>query len=338
MKIIENISLKNFNTFKVDVSARYFIEINYLSDLEELINSGILQNHKFFILGEGSNVLFTKDFDGIIIKINIKGINIIETNDDYALIEAFSGENWSKFVEICVKNNLSGLENLAGIPGKVGSAPVQNIGAYNVEQKDAFVYLEGYDLLQNNFRKVFISECNFDYRNSVFKNELKDKFIITKVVYRLSKKFEPNISYVDLQNELKKFNITKPDLLYIYNTIIRIRKKKLPDVETFPNAGSFFKNPFIEENILKILKNDYPEIPHFPVKNNLYKIPAGWLIEKCGWKGYRKGDVGVSEKHSLVLINYSSATGEQVFELAQKIRHSVFEKFNILLEFEVIIL
>jgi UDP-N-acetylmuramate dehydrogenase len=334
MKIEEHKSLKQYNTFGIDVKSDFFVSINNINDLKNLINTEIFQNNKSFILGGGSNVLFTNDFQDLIININIKGISIIKSTDDYIVLEAGAGEDWSKFVETCVRNNYHGNENLAMIPGKVGAAPVQNIGAYGMEQKDIFFSLKGFNLENGENLSLGKDDCNFAYRSSIFKNELKEKMIVTSVQYKLSKKKDLNLSYKELLTEINKFPVKEIDQRLVFDTVCRLRRSKLPDPTKIGNAGSFFKNPIVNNKKFNELKNKFPEIPSYQF-NEYYKIPAGWLIEQCGWKGKKIGDTGVYEKHALILVNYGNANGKEILKLAKEITNSVKDKFGILLEPEV---
>ena len=287
------------------------------------------------ILGDGSNILFTNYFDGIVISIKIKGMKIIDYDDDFVMIEVSAGENWHNFIKTCIKNKYYGLENLALIPGTVGAAPVQNIGAYGVEQSDCCYSVVGYDVEEKVLKTYNSEQCEFSYRNSIFKNKLSQRFIITSAIYKLSRKFQPILRYNELSQEVNKFCIQNPDAQYIYDTICRLRTKKLPNFEKLGNAGSFFKNPEINLSQLNEIKTKYENVPYFLINDNKYKIPAAWLIETCGLKGFRIGDAGVYESHSLVLVNYGSASGEQILNLAKLIIQKVFEEFGINLEPEV---
>ncbi len=338
MEIRENYSLKEFNTFKVDVKTKYYIEINNVNDIYRLIDKIELNDNKYFILGGGSNILFTRDYDGIIISVNIKGMYIKDNQNDSLILDIGAGENWHNFVKTCVKSKYYGLENLALIPGKVGAAPVQNIGAYGVEQKDYFYSLSGVDLETRELKYLDKKDCDFSYRSSIFKKQLKDRFIITSVQYKLSRLEKYNLTYNELKNELNKFSFVKKDLQYIYDTIVKMRVRKLPDLNKIGCAGSFFKNPVIDITKYYELLDKYGELPAYQISETGYKLSAGWLIEKCNWKGYREGGAGVYDKHALVLVNYGNATGKEIYDLSLKICESVKLKFGIELEPEVIIL
>lgn len=334
MNIQKNVSLKKYNTFAVEARAKRFVEIKNVERARKLAREGAFVNEKTLVLGGGSNILFTKDFNGLVAYVDIKGMQYVKRTDDYTLLEVGAGENWHNFVEICVKNGFRGLENMALIPGKVGAAPVGNIGAYGAEQKDFFHSLKAVDLQSGETVVFQKKDCRFAYRNSIFKGDLKDKYLIASVVYKLGRSGEPNLSYPELKREVEKFVVAEPTPEYIFNTICRIRRKKLPDTEKTGNAGSFFKNPYLEKSRFESLKEEFGDIPHFADGEKI-KIPAAWLIEKLGWKGARKGGAGVSEKHSLILINSGGATGEEILELSREISDSVANKFGVELEPEV---
>ncbi|MFC2131526.1 UDP-N-acetylmuramate dehydrogenase [Bacteroidota bacterium] len=334
MEIKENISLKSFNTFGIEAKADYFVSVKNVNDIFKLMDTDVFQKNRLFILGGGSNVLFADDFHGLVINIDIKGIHIKESTDDYLMLNVGAGEDWSKFVETCVKSEYYGIENLAMIPGKVGAAPVQNIGAYGVEQEDLFVTLSGVDLQRKEIVHLNYEDCKFAYRSSIFKDNLKDRFIITSVQYRLSRKKQFNFSYSELELEINKFPVKDVDLKYVFDTVCRLRKSKLPDVGQIGSAGSFFKNPVVSSEKYFELKKNNPDLPGYPFGNE-FKLSAGWLIEQCGWKGKRAGDAGVYDKHALILVNYGNATGLEILELAEKIKGSVNEKFGVGLEPEV---
>jgi UDP-N-acetylmuramate dehydrogenase len=290
------------------------------------------------VLGSGSNILFTKDFDGLIIKLSAANIQIIEEDNDFVLVEAGAGVIWDDLVKYCVERNFGGIENLTLIPGTVGASPIQNIGAYGQELADTFESLNGVFIdssEQKTFRK---SECRFSYRSSIFKQELKNKFIITSIRLKLSKVPKTNTTYKALSDFLIKKGIANPTIKDISNAVAEIRRSRLPDPLEIGNAGSFFKNPVVSEENYRKLKNDYPEIISFPSESGKIKISAGWLIEKSGWKGKRVGDVGTSPDHALVICNFGSATGAEILEFAMRIKEEVSNKFGIILEEEVNIL
>jgi len=325
--------LKPFNSFRISATANEFVEINSVNQLQFFI-----QNHQakyFLILGGGSNVLFTKDFAGIILKNQLFGIYVLEQNNQEVLVKVAGGENWHKFVVHCVSNGWGGIENLSLIPGTVGAAPLQNIGAYGVEIKETLVSLEAIDMSTGELKTFNNEQCQFGYRESIFKHELKGKYFISSVTFKLSKNKVPNISYGDIAKLLEEWDITVPSIADVSNAVIRIRKDKLPDPELIGNAGSFFKNPIIELQKYLDLQKIYPEIKSFPAPEGLVKVPAAWLIEQCGFKGKRFGHVGVHEKQALVLVNYGGGSGKEIIELSKKIIESVKVKFDIKLRTEV---
>jgi UDP-N-acetylmuramate dehydrogenase len=338
MNILENISLKQYNTFGIDVKAKEFAAIRSEEELFSLAESGSLTVQNPFFLGGGSNVLFVEDFNGIIVHSAIRGMKIIDSDDDTVILEVGAGEKWHDFVTIALKNSYFGLENLALIPGTVGAAPVQNIGAYGVEQKDFFLSLRGLNLETLEFEELGFDDCKFDYRDSVFKHGLKNKFVITSVKYKLKKNEKPNLSYSELRRETEKFSIDKPDAQFVYDTVCRLRMSKLPVPEYLGNAGSFFKNPAVELKKFEELKNAYPGINGYKQKDGKIKLSAAWLIEQCGWKGKRIGDAGVFDKHALIIVNYGNASGSDIYELSEQIIKSVFDKFGIYPEREVLVI
>ncbi|MCF6182188.1 UDP-N-acetylmuramate dehydrogenase [Lutibacter sp.] len=330
MNLQKNISLKNYNTFGIDVIADRFIEINSLADLKKITTS----EKDIFLLSGGSNMLLTKSIDKLVIHLNLKGIIVNDTEKQSVFVTAEAGENWHEFVLWCISQNYGGLENLSLIPGNVGTAPIQNIGAYGVEIKDTFYQLEALEIVTGKIKIFTKEECDFGYRNSVFKNELKGKYIIINVTFKLTKnKHKTNISYGAIKTYLQ--NNPNPSIKDISDAVIAIRKSKLPDPKKIGNSGSFFKNPVIDKNLFKKLTKNHPNIPHYIVSENEIKVPAGWLIEQCGFKGKRFGDAGVHEKQALVLVNYGNATGKEIYQLAKKIQQTVKKEFNINLEIEV---
>jgi UDP-N-acetylmuramate dehydrogenase len=335
MNFKKNISLKKFNSFGIGVSCDYFIEINNEDELFELSSNEFFKSNKHFILGAGTNVLFIEDFKGIIVYINILGKKIVEINEDFVILNVKAGENWNDFVKFCVNNGYYGLENLALIPGKIGAAPVQNIGAYGVEQEECFISLTGLDLHDMKFKNLTKKECRFGYRDSIFKREFKNIFIITSVNYKLSLKNNFNITYKELELELNKLGTNDFSLEQVYDSVSNIRNRKLPDPKIKGNAGSFFKNPIINSNEYKNIKEGIEKIPFIRLDDEKIKIPAAWLIEKSGWKGYSNDIVSVYAKHSLILVNEGKAKGKDILNLADKIKESVYKTFNINLEMEV---
>ncbi|MBD0294075.1 MAG: UDP-N-acetylmuramate dehydrogenase [Flavisolibacter sp.] len=330
------VSLKPYNTFGIDVTARYFAPFRSVEELSELLsNYKLLTPNAKLILGGGSNILFTKNFDGLVLKNEIAGIEVIEESEEHIYIKAGAGENWHQFVLYCLAHDYAGVENLSLIPGSVGASPMQNIGAYGVELKEVFHQLEALHIADGTVHTFNLADCEFSYRDSVFKHRYKNQFVILHVTFRLNKKPRFNTSYGALNQELEKMGIKDLSIQVISQAVINIRSSKLPDWKVAGNAGSFFKNPTIPNAQFFSLKQTYPNLPSYPVDENQTKIPAGWLIEQCGWKGYRKGDAGCYEKQALVLVNYGNATGKEIFDLSVEIIHSVKEKFGINLEREV---
>ncbi|MBW1296822.1 UDP-N-acetylmuramate dehydrogenase [Aquimarina litoralis] len=334
MNIEYHKSLKQYNTFGIDVKAEKFITIKSEEDLNEALSS--CKNDPLFILSGGSNMLLTQDIKATVFHIAITGITVSKKTDNTVLVSANAGENWHDFVQFCINEEYGGLENLSLIPGYVGSAPIQNIGAYGVELKDSFVSCEA---IHKNTRekRIFTKEdCEFGYRNSIFKNKLKGTYIITKVTFELTTANHLlNTSYGAIELALQDKNCIKPTIKDISEAVIAIRKSKLPDPKEIGNSGSFFKNPVISSTSFINLKNTYPTIPSYKIDDENIKVPAGWLIEQCGFKGKRFGDAGVHDKQALVLVNHNNATGQEIFELSLKIKQTVKEKFDISLETEV---
>lgn len=330
MEIQQNISLKPYNTFGIQANAKRFVTVNSVKELKEIIAS----EKSLFLLGGGSNILLTGDIDKLVVHLNIKGIIVNDFDEDEVLVTAEAGENWHKLVLWCVSQNYGGLENLALIPGNVGTSPIQNIGAYGVEIKDVFQQLEAIDIETGKIKIFENADCDFGYRNSVFKNELKGKYIILNVTFKLTKKnHNINISYGAIKDLLT--DKENPSIKEISDAVIAIRQSKLPDPKEIGNSGSFFKNPVITPDLFEELTTKHPKIPHYRISENEIKIPAGWLIEQCGFKGKRFGDAGVHEKQALVLVNYSNASGKEIYALAQKIQQKIKETFKISLEIEV---
>lgn len=334
MQIEKNKSLRNFNTFGIDCAAKYFISINSQSELIEALQSNIHPN--LFILGGGSNLLLTKDIDALVLHINLKGIELVNETKQHVFLKVNAGENWHEFVQYCINNDYGGIENLSLIPGNVGTAPIQNIGAYGVELKDVFVNCTALEIETLKKEKISKRDCKFGYRNSIFKNEAKGKYIITDVTFKLTKKdHNKSISYGAIKDELTKYCIEEPSLLDISKAVISIRESKLPDPKKLGNSGSFFKNPIISDLEFKSFIEKFPDAPFYKISEKAYKIPAGWLIEKSGFKGKKYGDAGVHEKQALVLVNYDNATGKEIWDLALKIQAKVKEDFNLTIEPEV---
>ena len=338
MNLLIDHSLKNFNTFGVDVKTKFFTEVFSDEELIALIKDENLRKEKKYLLGGGSNILFTKNFDGIIIKVSIGGIKVIDENSDSVLIRAGAGIIWNDLVKFCVEKNFGGIENLTLIPGTVGAAPIQNIGAYGQELADIFESLSG-AYIESGERKIFNKkECNFSYRSSIFKNELKNKFVITSVRLKLSKNPELNSSYKILEEFLSEKKITNPTIKDISSAVASIRRNRLPDPSKIGNAGSFFKNPVIRKKEYSKLKSEFPEIVSFPSEGDSVKLSAGWMIEKCGWKGKRVGEVGTSPDHALIVCNFGKASGAEILEFTMRLKEEVANKFGIKLEEEVNIL
>ncbi len=334
MQVHENYLLNELNTFGISVYAKYFSEFDSMEELNALLN-GANKQFSTFILGGGSNILFTKDIEGYVFKNNIPGIEVIKEDENYIFIKAGAGVNWHHFVKYCVNNNYAGVENLSLIPGNVGASPMQNIGAYGVELKDVFYELEAYHLNEKNIQKFSFNACEFGYRESVFKKKYKGDFAILNVTFRLNKNPAFNISYGAIEQELAKMNVHDLSIKAISDAVINIRTSKLPDPRIIGNAGSFFKNPVINSAQFYLIEKNHFKIPFYKIDENHFKIPAGWLIEQCGWKGYRKGDAGCYDKQALVLVNYGNASGKEIYTLSEEIKSSVMERFAIILETEV---
>ena len=335
MIIFNNISLKPYNTFGIEADAMIFAEMQNLQDIQMFLNSAQYKNMPKLILGGGSNVLLTKDFEGVVVKINTKGIFKVNETEQHVWLNVQSGVAWDDFVNYCIDNDFGGIENLSLIPGNVGSCPIQNIGAYGVEVKDSIDSVEVVDIKSMQMFELKNEECNFAYRSSIFKQELKDKVIIVSVTYKLTKKHQLHLEYGAITDELNKMGIAQPTIRNVAKAVCNIRNCKLPDPKEICNAGSFFKNPSITEKDYTNLKSSFPEIPSYTQTDGTYKIPAGWLIEQCGWKGHKEGNVGVHTNQALVLVNYGNATGKEVLLLSEKIQQSVKKKFGLELQTEV---
>jgi UDP-N-acetylmuramate dehydrogenase len=334
LQVQENISLKKFNSFGIDVSAAYFASFSSQEELASILTE--TDNRKsLLVLGGGSNILFTRNVDGLVLKNEISGISRIGEDEEYYYIKAGAGENWHGFVLHSIENGYAGVENLALIPGSVGASPMQNIGAYGVEIKDVFHSLEAFHIADKMMHQFSNADCGFGYRESVFKHQFKNQFIITSVTYRLRKNPVYNVSYGAITQELEAMNVKELSIQHIAKAVINIRRSKLPDPTQIGNAGSFFKNPEIDSAVFEKLKLEFPGIVGYPVNNNRIKLAAGWLIEQCGWKGYRKGDAGCHSKQALVLVNYGNADGDAIYELSEAILQSVKNKFAVDLEREV---
>ena len=334
LQIRENVSLKNFNTFGIDVRARYFVEIAHEDDLKELFLDPKWLQVQRLVLGGGSNVLFTKDFEGLVIRMNIRGIEHRISHEE-VYVEAGAGENWNELVNYCVSHNFAGMENLSLIPGSVGASPVQNIGAYGVELKDVFDSCRAFEISTRQI-KTFVKEaCGFGYRESVFKGELKNQFIITSVKFKLSLQPKVNTTYGAIKDELQNRGINQPTIEDVSKVVSQIRVSKLPDPSTIGNAGSFFKNPVIGSAQFTRLKEAFPNLVSFPAGENQVKLAAGWLIEQCGWKGKVVGQTGTYKNQALVLVNHGNASGAEIFALSSQIIDSVYNKFGVVLQREV---
>lgn len=335
MKIFENYSLKNLNTFHVDVLTKYFVEFCDIDELKNVLFNDQYKKLDKLILGSGSNILFTKDFDGVVLKNNLKGIEIVNEDDNFYYIKSASGEVWDDFVKYTINNNYNGLENLSLIPGTVGATVIQNVGAYGLETESMFYNLEAINIETGEAVVMNVDECKFGYRNSIFKNEYKNKFIIISVVFKLPKKPVFNIEYADIKKELEQLQTKELSSKIISDIVCSIRTKKLPNVDELGSAGSFFKNPEISRDKLNNLKANFQNIISYDLENGNVKLAAGWLIDQCGFKGKIFGNVGAYEKQALVIVNYGKATGEEIYNFSSNIIDVVNEKFGVILEREV---
>jgi UDP-N-acetylmuramate dehydrogenase len=337
MQIQTNVSLLPFNTFRINVNAKYFVEVKSIVELQEVLASDICKENKIFVLGGGSNLLLTKDFEGLVIRLGIKGITVCE-QDGEVFVEGRAAEVWNDFVSYCVDKDFAGLENLTLIPGTVGAAPVQNIGAYGVEIKDAFHSLLAVEIKTGTLKSFSLAECNFEYRDSVFKSALKNQYIIVSVVFKLQKNAELKLTYGAIQEELKNRGIINPTIKQVSEVVASIRVAKLPDPSTIGNSGSFFKNPVVSKDTFQQLILAFPNMVNFTMPNDTYKLAAGWLIEQCGWKGKQIGNAGTWKNQALVLVNCGGASGQEIYDFSSLIIQSVKEKFGVTLEREVNIL
>ncbi len=335
IKITENAPLKHLNTFGIEATGSHYTEIHSVQDISELVKNEVFQKSNKLILGGGSNVLFTKNFDGIVVKNNLKGIEVVFEDEQIVLVKAAGGEVWHEFVMWCIGKGYAGLENLSLIPGCVGASPMQNIGAYGVEIKDVFDSLEAVKISDGTIKRFNAADCKFGYRESVFKHELKGQFIITFVTFKLNKLPRINTSYGAINTELQVMGITNPGVKDVSQAVINIRSSKLPDPKIAGNAGSFFKNPEVSKNDYERVKSNYPEVVAYPLENGNYKLAAGWLIENSGLKGYRLGNAAVHDKQALVLVNKGGATGAEIYSLSEYVLQTVFAKFGVKLEREV---
>ena len=334
MQIQNNFSLKKYNTFGIEAKAKQFVAVHSVEELKQ-----ILATHKTeakFILGGGSNMLLTQDINALVIHIDLKGKKIIKEDNDYVWVESQAGEVWHEFVLWSIDHNLGGLENMSLIPGNVGTTPVQNIGAYGTEIKDTFVSCNTVDIATQELVTFTKAECKFGYRESIFKQEAKDKYVITSVVFKLTKRnHKINTAYGDITKELEKNNIVTPNLKEVSNAVIAIRQSKLPDPKELGNSGSFFKNPIIPKELYEKAHAQFPDMPHYVVSETEVKVSAGWLIEQAGFKGKRFGDAGIHKNQALVLVNYGNATGQEIFAVSKDIQATVLNKFGIAIEAEV---
>ncbi len=335
MDIAKNFSLKPYNTFSIDVSARAFVIATDEDEMFEILSADELKPYPKFILGGGSNLLFTKDYEGLVVKNSVPGIEIIQEDESSAIVEAGAGVNWNELVNYCVDRNLGGIENLALIPGTVGAAPIQNIGAYGEELSETFHSLRGFytDTVKPGI--FYKGDCRFGYRSSIFKNELKNRFVVTKVQLMLNKNPEVRTGYGNIRDELEKTGKSSFSIKDVRDAVVKIRQEKLPDPAVIGNAGSFFKNPEIRREQYNLLKENFPDIKAYPMDNGNIKLPAAWLIDRAGWKGYRKGNTGTHIRQALVIVNYGNASGDEILHFAKEIKRSVYEKFEVILEEEV---
>lgn len=334
MQVFPHKSLKEYNTFGIDVKARHFVAVETIDELREVLRKNYAS--EIFLLGGGSNMLLTRDINKTVVHLNLKGKKVVEDSENEVLVQAMAGENWHQFVLWCIEQDFGGIENLSLIPGNVGTAPIQNIGAYGVEIKDVFESCTALHIQTLELRTFNLAECAFGYRESVFKNELKGQYIITSVTFRLTKKkHNLNTSYGTIESYLQEKGISEPRIGDVSRAVIFIRESKLPNPRELGNSGSFFKNPVVEKSEYEGLKEKFPDIPAYPISETKVKVPAGWLIDKAGLKGYREGDAGVHKNQALVLVNYGNATGTEILKLSDKIRKKVQELFGIDLQPEV---
>ena len=334
LNILENISLEKYNSFGISVKAKFFIEINQREDLVELFSDEKWKNFPKLILGGGSNILFTEDYAGLVIKMNISFVEA-EVIGEQVLVKAGAGVIWNDLVKFCVENGYAGLENLSLIPGSVGASPIQNIGAYGVEIKDVFENCEAFEIETGNFKTFSKADCRFGYRESVFKQEFKNKYIVCSVTYSLSLSPDINTSYGAISTELQNRGISYPTIKDVSDVVSSIRVSKLPDPTTIGNAGSFFKNPIVLKEKADGLLAKHPDLVHYQVDENYVKLAAGWLIEQCGWKGKTAGNTGTWKNQALVLVNHGGATGKEVYDFSDLIINDVYTKFGVFLEREV---
>lgn len=336
MEIQEKVNLKAHNTFGINAKASQFIEIHSIEEAQALFQSPVFKEKKHLFLGGGSNVLLSQDFDGLVVKNQILGIEVREEGDD-VFLSVGAGENWHELVMFCVDHSYAGLENLSLIPGSVGASPMQNIGAYGVEVKDSITEVEAIEIKSGQRVQFSNAECQFDYRSSIFKTSHRNRYFIVGVQFKLSKTPKFKTSYGAIKEELSRLGISDDNLSIkaISQAVINIRQSKLPDPKEIGNSGSFFKNPIVDKEQYAMLQKEYPEIPGYEQNNGSVKLAAGWLIEKAGWKGFKRGNYGVHEKQALVLVNYGGASGEEILQLSEEILQDVAAKFQVRLEREV---
>lgn len=332
--IEKNVSLRPYNTFGLEAQAKLMARVGSIPELQEVLADSKLQSEERFILGGGSNILLTRNVDGLVIKNEISGIEVVGETEDHFLVKSGAGVIWHELVMHCIENSYAGIENLSLIPGNVGAAPMQNIGAYGVELKNVFHSLEAVEMSTGNVAVFSARDCEFGYRESVFKRKLKGQFIISSVTLKLNKQPNINTSYGAIEQELERLRVSTPTIQDVSRAVINIRQSKLPDPKELGNSGSFFKNPVVLTSKYEELKSKHPNIPGYPAGENT-KLAAGWLIEQCGWKGKVVGQTGSHSKQALVLVNYGNATGVEIFELSEQIMQSVYDTFGVQLEREV---
>ncbi len=331
----ENVSLKSYNTFGIEAKARQLVRVTTEQEVQEVVTDPSVKDKPLFVLGGGSNILLTQDVAATVIKMELRGVEAIEENEEEVLLKVMAGETWHELVLYCIEHGYAGMENLSLIPGLVGAAPMQNIGAYGVEIKEMFHHLNAIEIATGEKRSFSKEECAFGYRESVFKKELKGKYIITAVFFQLKKKPSFNVSYGAIQDTLKEMKVEELSIKAVSDAVIAIRQSKLPDPKDIGNSGSFFKNPELEADHFGTFYKENPTAPHYPLADGRVKVPAGWLIEQAGWKGKRVGNTGAHAKQALVLVNYGEANGKEIYDLALKIQASVKEKFGITIMPEV---
>lgn len=334
-KFHKNVSITPYTTFGIATKAKYFSRATSIKTLKEIIGEKPKDTNKTLILGGGSNLLFTKNYDGLVIKNEIKGIEVINENEDYYFVKIGAGENWHQFVLHAIKNNWAGIENLSLIPGNAGAAPMQNIGAYGVEISHVLESVSALHIEDQKLHTFLAKECELGYRESIFKNKVKDQYIITDITLRLNKISKLSTHYGAISSELERMKITTPNIQDVSNAVIAIRESKLPNPKEIGNAGSFFKNPIISLETFNKVKENHPQMVSYPIGDSQIKIAAGWLIDQAGWKGKRINDYGVHINQALVLVNYNNAKGSDIFQLSEDIIEDVWSKYQVRLEREV---